>query len=99
MSLNKYFQIDKTTRLTSDKYQFIIETGTVVKDKESPRCGLINWSNEAFLPKIEDVLRWLADRDIKSNIENIHVAANWTKDLESKLKILVEANQDYKENI
>ena len=55
--------------LDSDKLQFILLKRTVNQKKDSENFGKDVWINEAYLPKIEDVLKYITTHEIKQNLE------------------------------
>jgi hypothetical protein len=55
--------------LDSDRLQFILLKRSTVSKKDSENFGKEVWTNEAYLPKIEDVLRYLTTHEIKQNLE------------------------------
>ena len=84
MSVNRYFNITDDYRVTSDKYQYFILKKRVVVDKESKNFGETFWDTEAYLPKIEDVMKYFLERGIKDDIGNINAIAAWVNEIESK---------------
>lgn len=97
MSTQNFFDITDDYRLTSDKYQFILLKKRVIKDKDSKNYGEIAWDTEAFLPQIQDVLKYFTEKGIKDEIGNIHAIAAWVNEIESKFAEFLKAYKDRKE--
>lgn len=98
MSVNNYFDITSDYRITSDKYQYIILKKRIIADKESENYGKEDWDSEAFLPKIEDVMRYFLERGIKDEIGSIHAIAAWVNEIESKFAEFLKAERDRKDS-
>lgn len=97
MSTQRFFEINDDYRITSDKYQYILLKKRIVQDKDSKNYGEAAWDTEAFLPNIEDVLKFFMERGIKDEIGDIHAIAAWVNEIESRFTEFLDAYKSKKE--
>ena len=86
-------KLDENHRLDSDRYQFIIQKRTVVVKKEAKHLGEEFWDNVAYLPKIEDVLRYMIHKEIKENMDDVGKIVLAVQNLENKFEDLLKARK------
>lgn len=85
--------LDENHRLTSDKHQFIIQKKMINDDKESKNYREEYWVNDAYVPKIEYVLRYMINNKIKENINDVEKIVSAVQGLESKFEDLLKAKR------
>lgn len=85
--------LDENHRLTSDKHQFIIQKKMINDDKESKNYREEYWVNDAYVPKIEYVLRYMINNKIKENINDVEKIVSSVQSLESKFEDLLKAKR------
>ena len=87
-------KINNDYGLDSDKLQFILLKRGENKTESSENFGKETWSNEAYLPKIEDVLRYITTHEIKQNLEyGIEVVVESIFEMEKIFDKLLEAEK------
>jgi len=96
MSTGKLFNINDEYRITSDSYQFIVQKKFIIDKEGSKNNGQIDWRNEAYLPQIQDVLRFFMDLGIKENLDDIHMIKEYFDDMTGKFNEFLEAYKDRK---
>lgn len=94
--MGKIFNINDDYRITSDKYQYIVQKRFIIDKEGSKNHGQVDWRNEVYLPKIEDVLEYFMDLGIKDHIEHIHMINEYFKDMSGKFKEFLDAYKDRK---
>lgn len=58
-----FLQINEQYRISSDRYNIIVEERKVIQDGE--KKGEEYWTNIAYLPKLEDALVWLLNHQVR----------------------------------
>ena len=97
MSTGKIYNVSDEYRITSDVYQFIIQKKFIIDKVGSKNHGQIDWRNEAYLPKIEDVLEYFMDLGVKENLDDIHMINEYLKDMSGKFQEFLKAERDRRE--
>ena len=98
MSVDKTFQISDDYKLGADTHQYIIYKKRIVEDVKSKNFGQEVWDYEAYLPRIRDVISYLAEIGIKENIDDLYAALDWVTNLENKVEVFDKARK-YRESL
>ena len=96
MSTGKIYNINDEYRITSDSMQYIIQKKFIIDKEGSKNNGKIDWRNEAYVPKIQDVLKFFMELGIKENLDNIHVIKEYLDNMSGKFDEFLKAYKDRK---
>lgn len=84
MSIEKSFAITDEYKISADKYQYIVLKKQIIETPGSKHYGETMWNTEAFIPKINDVVKYLVNAGVRENIGDIHAIASWINHIEAK---------------
>ena len=96
MSTGKIYNINDEYRITSDKYQYIIQKRYINQEEGSENYGETYWQNDAYLPQIQDVLNFFMELGIKENLDDIHVIKEYLDNMSGKFVEFLAAYKDKK---